>query len=87
MDRDFYVVKFGEKYHQDSTTAGGTIILTLVDDLTSARKYRDLDRRRIQRLLKLGGSIVEVNIREYDHTFSLEREWEEDDAKEADVTE
>lgn len=80
MDRDFNVIKFGEKYYKEMSFAGGVIVLTLVHDLTSARKYTDLDRKTIQRLLKLGGSVVEVSIREYDRTFSLEKEWEEDDA-------
>ena len=83
MDRDFNVVKFGEKYYKDMSIIGGESVLTLGDGLTSARKYKNLDRGSIQRLLKLGGSVVEVSIREYDRTFSLEREWEEDDAKEA----
>ena len=83
MDKDFNVVKFGEKYYKELTTVGGTIVITLVEDLTSARKYKNLDRGSIQRLLKLGGSVVEVSIREYDRTFSLEREWEEYDAGEA----
>ena len=80
MDKDFYVIKFGEKYFKGMTIDGGSTILTLVDDLSDALKYKDLDRKTIQRLLKLGGSVVEVNIREYDRTFSLEREWEEEDA-------
>ena len=89
MDRDFNVVKFGKKYYKGMTTGGGTIMLTLVDYFTDAQKYRDLDRDResIQHLLDLGGSVVEVSIREYDRTFSLEREWEEEDAKEADGAE
>ena len=82
MGKDFHVVKFGKKYYKDMTVGGRTIMLTLVDDLTDAKKYKDLDRGNIQRLLKLGGSVVEVSIREYDRTFSLEREWEEDDAEE-----
>lgn len=80
MDKDFNVVKFGERYYKEMSIAGGTIMLTLVDDLTSARKYKDLDRKNLQRLLNLGGSVVEVSIREYDRTFSLEKEWEEEDA-------
>ncbi len=86
MDRDFNVVKFGKKYYKDMSIIGGETVLTLVDNLTSARKYKNLDRESIQRLLDLGGSVVEVSIREYDRTFSLEREWEED-AKETDGTE
>ena len=82
MDKDFNVVKFGKKYYKEMTIAGGETELILVDDLTGARKYKDLDRKIIQRLLNLGGSVVEVSIREYDRTFSLEREWEEDDAEE-----
>lgn len=87
MDKDFHVVKFGEKYYRDMADGGGTTMLTLVDDLTGARRYKDLDRETIQILLKLGGSVVEVNIREYDRTFSLEREWGEEDAEETDGTE
>ena len=80
MDKDFNVVKFGEKYFKEMSIVTETIMLTLVNDLTNAKKYKDLDRGSIQRLLDLGGSIVEVSIREYDRTFSLEREWEEEDA-------
>ena len=87
MDKDFNVVKFGEKYYKDMTVGGGTTFLTLVDNFTSAQKYKDSDRESIQRLLNLGGSVVEVSIREYDRTFSLEREWEEKDAEEADGAE
>ena len=87
MDKDFNVVKFGEKYYERMTIVGKTTMLALVDDLSNARKYKDLDRKAIQRLLALGGSVVEVNIREYDRTFSLEKEWEEEDAKETDGTE
>ena len=80
MDKDFNVVKFGEKYYKNMSTAGETIVLTLVDDLSDAQKSKDLDRKNLQHLLNLGGSVVEVSIREYDRTFSLEREWEEEDA-------
>ena len=79
MDKDFNVEKFGEKYYKEMAIMGRTTELTLVDDLASAQKYKDLDRESIQRLLDLGGSVVEVSIREYDRTFSLEREWEEED--------
>lgn len=87
MNRDFYVVKFGEKYYKGVTAGAGTTTLTLVDYFTDAQKYRDLDRELIQHLLDLGGSVVEVNIREYDYTYSLEKEWEENDVEEADGTE
>ena len=80
MDRDFNVIKFGKKYYKSITTGGGKTTLILVDYFTDAQKYRDLDREGIQRLLDLGGSVVEVSIREYDRTFSLEKEWEEEDA-------
>lgn len=79
MFTEFYVVKFGEKYYKEMTTTGGPTVLTLVSDLTSARKYIDLDRKTIQHLLEMGGSAVEVNIREYDRTFSIKREWEEEE--------
>lgn len=82
MNTDFYVVKFGEKYYKETTIAGGVTALNLVDSLTSARKYIDLDRKNIQRLLDIGGSAVEVNIREYDRTFTIKREWEEEDKEE-----
>ena len=82
MNTDFYVVKFGEKYYKETTIAGGATALNLVDSLTSALKYIDLDRKTIQRLLDMGGSAVEVNIREYDRTFSVKREWEEEDKEE-----
>ena len=87
MDRDFNVIKFGKKYFKEMTTGGGKTVLTLVDYFTDAQKYRDLDRESIQRLLDLGGSVVEVSIREYDRTFSIEKEWEEEDAKETIWTE
>ena len=76
MNADFYVVKFGEKYYKEVSTTGGPTVLTLVSDLTSTRKYLDLDRKTIQHLLEMGGSAVEVNIREYDRTFTIKREWE-----------
>ncbi len=79
MNTDFYVVKFGEKYYKETTIAGGATALNLVDSLTSARKYIDLDRKTIQHLLDMGGSAVEVNIREYDRTFTIKREWEEEE--------
>ena len=79
MDRDFYVVKFGEKYYKEMIIDRGITMLTLVDYVSDAHKYKDLNRNTIQRLLDLGGSVVEVSIREYDRTFSLEREWEEED--------
>lgn len=82
MNIDFYVVKFGEKYYKETAITGGAIALTLVDSLTSARKYIDLDRKNIQRLLDIGGNVVEVNIQEYDRTFSLERKWAEEDKEE-----
>lgn len=82
MNTDFYVVKFGEKYYKETAITGGAIALTLVDSLTSARKYIDLDRKNIQRLLDIGGNVVEVNIREYDRTFTVRREWEEADKEE-----
>ena len=79
MDRDFYVVKFGEKYYKEMIVDRGITMLILVDYMSDAHKYKDLNRNTIQRLLNLGGSVVEVSIREYDRTFSLEREWEEED--------
>ena len=88
MGKDFHVVKFGEAYFKEMAVDGVATVLTVVDDLTFARKYKDLDRESIQRLLNFGGSVVEVSIREYDRTFSIEREWEEeDDAEEADGSE
>lgn len=82
MNKDFYVVKFGEKYYKETTIHGGATALHLVDSVTSARKYIDLDRKTIQRLLDMGGSAIEVNIREYDRTFSIKRKWEEEDKEE-----
>ena len=79
MNTDFYVVKFGEKYYREMTITGGATTLILVSDLTSARKYIDLDRKTIQHLLEMGGSAVAVNIREYDRTYSIKREWEEEE--------
>lgn len=77
MNTDFYVVKFGEKYYKKMITVEGLTALILVSDLTSARKYIDLDQKAFNSLLEMGGSAVEVNIREYDRTFTIKREWEE----------
>lgn len=74
MDKEFYVVKFGEKYYKNQSAAGDDSIITLTDDLNMARQYFKIDHTAFKNLLKLGGSIVEVNIREYDRTYSIEQE-------------
>lgn len=78
MNKEFYVVKFGEKYYKEMSGGGGATVLALVDDFADAHKYKDLNRETIQRLLDLGGSVLEVRIYEYDRTFSLMMEWEKE---------
>lgn len=76
MDKEFYVVKFGDKYFKEISSSPQSIMLILVEDLDRARKYNDLNREVIQNLQALGGSIVEVNISEYDRTYSYKRDLE-----------
>lgn len=77
MVKEFYVVKFGDKYFKEISSYPQSIMLILVEDLDRARKYNDLNREVIQNLQALGGSIVEVNISEYDRTYSYKRDLEE----------
>ena len=83
MDQEFLVIKFGDKYYSQMNETDRGVVLTLTEYLNSAKRFEaDSDNKKFfKKILALGGSIVEVNIREFNRTYEIKRELEEAEDK------
>ena len=83
MNNEYRVVKFGEKYltkedFQEFGIGGGSVVIELTDDLFRARRFRRDDFYTFDKMIGLGGRIVEVSLFEVDKTYSIRDEIKED---------
>lgn len=77
---EFYVAKFGEQYLYDYNTIEGRMDnINLVPNVFEALRFHKKDIHQFKFFMDSGADIHEVNITEYNQSFSVSRELEEEE--------